>query len=116
MKSKFKEECMAKLINIFLDEILTTIRKISELLKDKTLDDFKSNYHVVENVIKYLNIISEAARHVPDEVKQEFSGIPWEELINLRNIENNPEHLNLVWNIATNKLTEISAIIEEVLN
>lgn len=106
---------MTKLVNIFLDEILTTINKVIELLKDKTIDDFKSNYHVVENVIKYLNIISEAARHVPDDVKQGFSDIPWEELINLRNIEKSPEHINLVWNIATSKLVEIKTIIEEVI-
>ncbi|QVK17273.1 DUF86 domain-containing protein [Mycoplasmatota bacterium] len=107
---------MTKIHNIFIEEILTTIKKIKKLLDGKTFADFKSNYHLVDDVIRYLNIIGEASKHIPEEIKVEYNEIPWATLLDLRNILNNPEHIDLVWNIATVKLIEIKPDLKNAVN
>jgi|SRR5690554_410880 len=101
--------------NIFVEEILTTIKKIKIKLDGITFAEFKANFHLVEDIIRYLNIIGEAARHISDEVKNEYQDIPWDTLLNLRNILNNPNHISLVWEIATEKLKEIKSNLKNVL-
>lgn len=107
---------MTKIYNIFIEEILTTIKKIKKILDGKTYDDFTSNYHLVDDVIRYLNIIGEASKHIPDEMKVEYNQIPWSTLLDLRNILNNPEHIELVWNIATVKLIEMKPDLKKAVN
>ncbi len=107
---------MADIHSVFINEILTTIKKIKKLLKNVTFADFNTNYHLVDNVIKYLKVIGEASKHVSKETQSEYKNIPWSQLKNLRDIENNPEHIELVWNIATVNLPEIKPSIKDVLN
>lgn len=101
--------------NIFVEEILTTMNKIEEKLEGKSFDDFKSNYHLEEDIIRYLNIIGEAARHISDDTKNEYPDIEWDELLNFRNILEKPDHISLVWDIATGKLKEIKPKLENVV-
>ncbi|HEY8364813.1 MAG TPA: HepT-like ribonuclease domain-containing protein [Haloplasmataceae bacterium] len=99
---------MDKINNIFIEEILTTITKIKTKLNGITYDDFKSDYKLVEDIIRYLNIIGEASKHISEDIKEKYQEVPWDIMLDLRDILNNPDHINLVWNIATEKLHEIN--------
>jgi uncharacterized protein with HEPN domain len=105
---------MSEIRNIFIDEILTTIKKIKLKLKDYTFEEFKSDFHIVENTIRYLNIIGEASKHISEELKLEYPDIPWDTLADLRNILNNPEHISLVWDIAKEKLKNLKPDLEKL--
>jgi len=107
---------MNKMNSIFIEEILITIKKIKKIVEGKTLEEFISNYHLVEDVIRYLNIIGEASKHITDEIKLEYQEIPWASLLDLRNILNSPEHIEVVWNIATVMLKEVKPNLKNVLN
>ncbi len=107
---------MTRIYNIFIEEILTTIKKIMKKLEGKTFDEFLKNYHLVEDIIRYLNIIGEAAKHIPQEIKTKNQDIPWNYLYDLRNIINQPEHIDHIWNIATVKLMEIKSNLKNVYN
>ena len=95
---------MTQIYDIFIDEILTTIKKINKMMDGKKYEEFKGDYHLTGDVIRYLNIIGEASKHIPDEVKQDYQNVPWNDLLDLRDLLNQPEHIELVWNIATKKL------------
>ncbi len=111
-----KEEFMAEFYHIFIEEILTTISKIKEIVYGKAYDEFKGNYHLVDNVIRYLNIIGEACKHIPEEVREGYQNVPWNTLLDLRNVLHNPEHVELVWNFATEKLPEIKNDLKSVMS
>lgn len=47
---------------------------------------FAQDQRTVDAVIRNLEIIGEAARHIPPEVQAKFPNLPWEEMRAMRNL------------------------------
>ena len=46
---------------------------------------FKWDYKTVDAVIRNLEIIGEASKHLSKEIKENYPNVPWEEMYRLRN-------------------------------
>jgi uncharacterized protein with HEPN domain len=51
--------------NVYLEDILLSMSRISEYIEDKTFDEFRKNYMLVDAVIRNFEIIGEAAKNIP---------------------------------------------------
>ncbi|MGB2768363.1 MAG: DUF86 domain-containing protein, partial [Candidatus Zixiibacteriota bacterium] len=72
----------------------------------------------VDAVIRNLEIIGEAARNLPEAVRNGHPDIPWKRMIGLRNIavhEYFGVDLSIIWEVITKNLPEAKARIVEVL-
>ena len=58
-----------------LDDILQAIALIREYVKDTDYKAFKADKKTQDAVIRNLEVIGEAARTIPDEIKQKNEGI-----------------------------------------
>jgi uncharacterized protein with HEPN domain len=79
---------------------------------------FAKDTKTIDAVIRNLEVIGEAARQVPDIIKQKYSDIPWKELIGLRNRvvhEYFGVDFEIVWEIITNDLPDLKEKIGNVL-
>lgn len=68
-----------------LDDILERIDHIENLLAGKTRQDLASNPDACAAFERYLEIISEASRHVPAALKETEADIPWHDIANIGN-------------------------------
>ena len=93
--------------NIFMEEIITTLTKLKNKLSGVSYEEFIADFHLVEDVVRYLNTIGEATKYISDDIKEKYEEIPWESLDSLRDIVNNPEYMKLAWNIVTVELLNI---------
>ena len=71
---------------LFLDDILDSIDKIEKYISDLTLEDFINDDKTADAIIRNFEIIGEAARNIPDEIKEKHINIPWREMRGMRNI------------------------------
>lgn len=69
-----------------LEDILRAIEKIESYLKGMTLSQFKKNELVIDAVVRNLEIIGEASKHIPPNIRQTYSDIPWEIMYGMRNV------------------------------
>ena len=69
-----------------LKHILKAAQEIELFVQDKTFIDFKSDRLLQRGVEKDLEIIGEAANKLSNEVRDEFSQIPWKAIVGMRNI------------------------------
>lgn len=69
-----------------VNDIHDCIIKIEEYIDEVTFDDFKNNEMMVDAVIRKLEVIGEAAAHIPDEIKEQYPDIPWRTMKGIRNI------------------------------
>jgi uncharacterized protein with HEPN domain len=69
-----------------LDDILQSIHKIQKYTRRKTLKQFQKNELLLDAVVRNLEIIGEAAKHLPDGFKDDVCDIEWKKLAGLRNI------------------------------
>ena len=104
---------------MYLDDILISIDRISEYIENYTFIDFKRDYKTVDAVIRNFEIIGEASKNLPDELKEKYSDVPWEEMYLLRNKVSHEYFgvdYEIIWDVATNYLPENKSQIVEILN
>ena len=70
---------------MYLEDIETAMNRIAEYIEGYTFVDFKRDYKTVDAVIRNFEIIGEAAKNLPDFIKEKYNEIPWEEMYLLRN-------------------------------
>ncbi len=80
--------------------------------------DFCNDEKTIDAVIRNLEIIGEAARRLPEEIRMRFPGVEWHKIISLRNIlihEYPGIDLETIWDIIENKLATLEEQIKEIL-
>ena len=103
---------------LYLEDILEAVEKIQRYIKGLAYDTFVKNDMAVDAVIRNLEIIGEAAKNLPEDVKGRYPDIPWKRMIGLRNIavhEYFGVDLSIIWEVITKNLPETKAKIVEVL-
>ena len=61
---------------MYLEDILTSIVRISEYIEGYEFINFKRNYKTVDAVIRNFEIIGEASKNLPKDIKKKYSDAP----------------------------------------
>ncbi len=70
--------------DFYLRHILDAISRIEEYLSGVSVDAFRGNSLVQDGVIRQLEIIGEAVKHVSAELREQYPGIPWQDIAGTR--------------------------------
>jgi uncharacterized protein with HEPN domain len=103
---------------MYFDDILTSINRIFEYTQGYSLTKFKRDYKTVDAVIRNFEIIGEAAKNIPDKLKEQYPNVPWNEMYSLRNRISHAYFgidYEIIWDIITNNLAENKSQIETIL-
>jgi len=104
--------------SLFVEDILESMDKIERYTKGLTYDGFVKDEMVVDAVIRNIEIIGEAARNMPEDVREKYPDIPWRRMIGLRNIaihEYFGVDLSIVWEIISKNLPETKPMVKAIL-
>jgi uncharacterized protein with HEPN domain len=103
--------------DLYVKDILESIEKIENYIGGLEYEEFSKNTMVIDAVIRNLEIIGEASKYVPDDVRDNYPEIPWKRMIGLRNIvihEYFGVDIEIVWRIITINLQEVKPFIEKM--
>lgn len=68
----------------YLQDIVDYAEKAMRFVRGVSFDDFGDNEEKVFAVVKMLEIIGEAARHLPKSVREKYTNIPWKQVTGMR--------------------------------
>lgn len=68
----------------FLDDIARYVEKGMRIVEDLDYDEFRGNEEKVLAAIRVLEVIGEAAKHVPPSVRENYQEVPWSGLARMR--------------------------------
>ncbi|MGQ4915094.1 MAG: DUF86 domain-containing protein [Candidatus Asgardarchaeia archaeon] len=68
---------MPREYKMFLNDILKVIEKIEKYSKDLTFEDFSKNDLIQDGVVRNLEIIGEAVKNIPPEIRSKKPEINW---------------------------------------
>jgi len=81
-------------------------------------DSFVKNEMAYDAVLRNLEIIGEAAKHIPDEVRRRYPDIAWREMAGLRDILTHAYFGlddEVLWDIVQNEVPSLVDHIERIL-
>ena len=76
------------------------------------------NYMIVDAIIRNFEIIGEASKNVPAEIKNKYPEIPWKKMYGLRNLiahEYFGIDYEMIWEISKNNLPQNSIDIRNII-
>ena len=95
-----------------IEDILAAILKIRAYVNDMNYDAFCADSKTQDAVVRNLEIIGEAARSLPEDMKAITTTVDWRKIIGLRNLlihEYFGISLPIIWDVISNKLHDLEA-------
>ena len=71
---------------LYLIDIKESINRILEYTKGIDEIAFSKNNEKIDAVIRNFKIIGEAAKNIPEDIKEKNNNVNWEDIIGMRNI------------------------------
>jgi|YNPNPStandDraft_1061719.scaffolds.fasta_scaffold33590_4 uncharacterized protein with HEPN domain len=102
-------------VRLFLRDMVEAITKIERYTAGLDFSAFEANDMVVDAVVRNLEIIGEAARHIPEHLRRRSPAVHWQRVVGLRNIVIHAYFdvdLEIVWVIATQQLPALRQALE----
>ena len=102
---------------IFIKHILESIGDIESFTKEISKDVFFKNKEKQNAVVRSLEVIGEAVKNIPDNLKEKYSSVPWREIAGTR--DKIIHHyfgvdLNIVWDIVKKDIPKLKKQIEKI--
>jgi len=102
----------------YLSDIFDTIEKIEGFTQDIYFEAFAEDEMRVFAVVRALEIIGEAAKNVPMDLKENYPSVPWKEMAGTRDKLIHfyfGVNLNVVWKTIVKDLPPLKEQIAEIL-
>lgn len=91
----------------YLDDILESIELVETYTRQLSKKDFLASHQVQDSVLRRIEIIGEAVKNIPPNVRDAYPEIPWQNIAGMRDIvihEYFRVDLELTWAVVKKEL------------
>ncbi len=103
----------------YLSDILQSIVEVQRFTRRMTYRSFVKDRKTVNAVIRSLEVMGEAAKRIPEEIRTNHPEIPWKRMAGMRDKlihEYAGVDLEMVWDVVQEELPPLKPLLEELKN
>lgn len=102
---------------LFLRDITTCIERIETYVGGLDRKDFFADQKTMDAVMRNLEVIGEAAKKLPENIKEKYPNVEWRKLAGLRDIL--IHHYfgideDIIWDVLANKIPEVKTELKKI--
>jgi uncharacterized protein with HEPN domain len=102
----------------YLEDIIESTRKIRRYTQGLTFDQFQSQDVVFDAVVRNLEIIGEAAKHLPPEGRALMPNVDWPKVAGFRDVIVHGYFgldVHVIWDMVQSKVPDLLLSVEKAL-
>ena len=102
----------------FVQDILDSIDDTGIFIEGMDFEDFIKDKKTIYSVVRAIEIIGEATKNVPEEIRQKYPDIPWKKMAGMRDRlahEYFGVDLEILWGTATEDVPGLKVPVSKVL-
>jgi uncharacterized protein with HEPN domain len=102
-------------ISDYIDDIIEAIDDVAEFTQGISYETFAADRKTVNAVIRSLEVLGEAAKHIPTSFRARHPEIPWSKMAGMRDVlihDYMGVDLMTVWKVAQERLLELKPRLE----
>jgi uncharacterized protein with HEPN domain len=99
-----------------IDDIIEAIEKINRYTRGINFDEWQQDEKTVDAVVRNIEVIGEAASHLPIEIQEQYQDIPWNMMKGIRNVlahEYFGIDLKIVWKTVKKDLPGLKKLLQK---
>ena len=103
---------------LYLKDIFEAMNAAQAFIKGMDLDAFAADDKTASAVVRKLEIIGEATKNVPEDIRQKYPQVPWRNMAGMRDrIIHRYFAVNytIVWDTVKDHIPPLQSIIEQIL-
>ncbi len=102
-----------------LEDILEAINRIQRYTASLDFANFQKDEKTIDAVVRNLEIIGEAAKHIPPKIEKKYPDIPWSEMKGMRNVLSHEYfgvNVSILWQTVQHDLPPLVRLLRELLD
>lgn len=102
----------------YLRDILEVMEKAQRFIQNLSYQEFTEDDKTVFAVVRALEIIGEATKNIPDDIRKENPDVPWKDMAGMRDIlihDYFGVDMETVWLTVTEKIPAVKPLIRKML-
>ena len=108
---------MKRTFRDYVEDILTSFEETQEFTQGLDFDAFAKDRRTVNAVVRSLEVMGEAAKRIPEEVREKYPQIPWKRMTGMRDKlihEYSGVDLEIVWGVVKEELPPLKPLFERM--
>lgn len=109
---------MIRNIALYLRDIIQNMKDAEDFIREMSYEQFTGDKRSLNAVIRSIEVIGEATKNIPDDIREKYPMVPWKEMAGMRD---KLIHLyfgvdkEVVWLVVKDRIPSIRLLIEQIL-
>jgi len=101
----------------FVQDILDSINDVENFIDGMEFEDFIKDKKTIYSVVRAIEIIGEAAKNVPEQIRTKYPDVPWKQMAGMRDKlihEYFGVDLEIIWETAKDDVPRLKTAVSKV--